>query len=903
MILLRSLRVRNWRGLDEVFLDEFAPDLNLVVGPNESGKTRLFEALHYALFERSRGMGFGKADLQSWHAEDPPEVEVCFRAGGHDWRLHKQFLKREFTRLEGAGATLHDDDAEARVRHLLGTRSFDRKASPDHFGIWPLLWLAQGASGVAPHEHLTDDGRARLRDLLATEVDQVAAGPVGEHVLARAAEAYERYWNKRGGPRGELRLAREEAEAAEAAAAEARARWQAAHDCADQVARGTERLASLAPRLRERREALRGAEEGLRAVENVHQQIEVQRAREAELHALADQAAHALRAHTDLVTEVAALEGQAGTTRTRLAAAAEALSASEAVLERATAEVRACEQAESAAGDLLARVDRIRRRREADRVARRARTAFEEASALRARLREREARLRAIRVDPLGVQRLREAVGEWRVSEARLEAAAVQVRLHAAVDLVVGGETIPADTHREWRVEEATRLAVDGLLELEIIPGEGRLDPLRDEVRDTRARAVRLLHEFGVECLEDAEVLLEERARLQGLVDLDRERLRDCAPDGVDALEKCALEAEAALAALCTGEAPQAALPLAYPEAGPEGVAIDPEEAVAAHRVSREALEAARAGRDAAAERRTEAQVAHTTLQGDLRRLEAEQIRLTSRLAESPDAEALAADHARLQAEWAEARQLLAALQARFQQSGGETAQAEVDRARQALERIREEHDDLREEVRRGQVTLEVYGQQNLHEDLQRAETTAETTRAALDRMNRRAAAAARLREALDQARQQAQERLVTPVVRRVAPYLREIFPESDLHLDTEWQVLGLRTGQTPEPFHLLSGGAREQLSVVIRLGLAEVLGEGGRLPVVLDDALVNSDPARVAGMLRVLWAAARNLQIVVFSCHEVAFDGLGATRVFRLASPEGPRLHPIREATTPPAP
>ena len=81
----------------------------------------------------------------------------------------------------------------------------------------------------------------------------------------------------------------------------------------------------------------------------------------------------------------------------------------------------------------------------------------------------------------------------------------------------------------------------------------------------------------------------------------------------------------------------------------------------------------------------------------------------------------------------------------------------------------------------------------------------------------------------------------------------------------------------------LLSGGAREQLSVIVRLGLAEVLGDGERLPVVLDDALVNSDPARLARMLKVLYRAAKRLQVVVFTCHEVAFDGLGATRVFRL--------------------
>ena len=167
MIVIEALRVWSWRGLREVALEGLSPDLNLIVGPNESGKSRLFEALHHALFERYKGSGFGKADLQGWHTDDSPEVEVVFVAGGHRYTLHKRFLKKEFARLEGAGHTWRDDDAEAKVRELLGTRDFDRKLSTEHMGIWPLLWLPQGASGTPPHEHLTEDGRGRIRDVLA----------------------------------------------------------------------------------------------------------------------------------------------------------------------------------------------------------------------------------------------------------------------------------------------------------------------------------------------------------------------------------------------------------------------------------------------------------------------------------------------------------------------------------------------------------------------------------------------------------------------------------------------------------------------------------------------------------------------------------------------------------------
>jgi len=46
---------------------------------------------------------------------------------------------------------------------------------------------------------------------------------------------------------------------------------------------------------------------------------------------------------------------------------------------------------------------------------------------------------------------------------------------------------------------------------------------------------------------------------------------------------------------------------------------------------------------------------------------------------------------------------------------------------------------------------------------------------------------------------------------------------------------------------------------------------------------LPNTDFDRVERLHRVLYQAAKKLQILVFSCHPQAFDGLGADRTYRL--------------------
>jgi len=62
----------------------------------------------------------------------------------------------------------------------------------------------------------------------------------------------------------------------------------------------------------------------------------------------------------------------------------------------------------------------------------------------------------------------------------------------------------------------------------------------------------------------------------------------------------------------------------------------------------------------------------------------------------------------------------------------------------------------------------------------------------------------------------------------------------------------------------------------------AEVLAADGTLPLVLDDALVNTDPERIRRIQRLLFRAADTLQSPV-SCHDVLFDGLGAEFVRQL--------------------
>ena len=73
-----------------------------------------------------------------------------------------------------------------------------------------------------------------------------------------------------------------------------------------------------------------------------------------------------------------------------------------------------------------------------------------------------------------------------------------------------------------------------------------------------------------------------------------------------------------------------------------------------------------------------------------------------------------------------------------------------------------------------------------------------------------------------------------------------------------------------------LSQGARDQLSVALRLAVADLLAADVRLPLVFDDPFLNWDDARTERLATALRALARDRQVVVLS-HRSALADWGA--------------------------
>ncbi|WP_439579983.1 AAA family ATPase, partial [Elioraea sp.] len=151
----------------------FAPGLNVLAAPNETGKSTLLAAIQAAIFLPHRA----QADALRPLGGGVPAVRVELADATGHWVIAKRFAGR-VGRAEvttPSGQTQTGDAAEEEIRRLFGVAPESRRREVPR-GVWGALWVEQGHS-IAPPE-LDDPAHRTLRSALEAEVGTVtgAAG-------------------------------------------------------------------------------------------------------------------------------------------------------------------------------------------------------------------------------------------------------------------------------------------------------------------------------------------------------------------------------------------------------------------------------------------------------------------------------------------------------------------------------------------------------------------------------------------------------------------------------------------------------------------------------------------------------------------------------------------------------
>jgi uncharacterized protein YhaN len=201
-----------------------------------------------------------------------------------------------------------------------------------------------------------------------------------------------------------------------------------------------------------------------------------------------------------------------------------------------------------------------------------------------------------------------------------------------------------------------------------------------------------------------------------------------------------------------------------------------------------------------------------------------------------------------------------------------------------ALESARKELREVEREVIEIRARLEELGQRGLAEQESELASTLTRHERDLEALRRRGAAARRLYRALADRREAARRAYVGPLENSIARLGRFVFgTDFAVTLDADLRIESRTLENRTVPFGDLSGGTREQLSLLTRLAVAQAVSEDGGVPLILDDALGYSDPDRLSAMGAVLSHAGRGLQLIILTCMPERYRHVADAREVRL--------------------
>lgn len=894
-MILRRMKVAKVRCFSNpIELGPFGDGLNLIFAPNESGKSTMIEAVARALFDRHTVTGDKIESLRPWgSASLSPEIEIDFEVDGKAYRLKKGFLGNPFTTLYEFQAGLpvpkeEREHADDYVRQLMAGEASGRGASnARHWGIASALWCSQDL-GTLSGLSVPDNICCQLLRALPGSTMPITS-PITE-IQALLTHKYADYYTDKGRQKKESLITKldEKIEQLNSKVAEMKKAYNAAQQAAERL-HDIERQAEAIQKEKTDLQASITAYEAedknvaaLRArVEELRRCVEQQR---KECDALVEDIKayqQSAERHSQIEMDSKGLSTQLDDATTDRKATDILRRKAKKIYDEAYKAKTAADQARQQGGQtnaIIALMDEIGRLQQQLEDVRKALEQHQQ------RAQEFESLLCPTEEE---VKRAGELEGTIKKLQGQLEAIGLVAIIEFSSDIQLqvqsgddGARTLVGESGKEEIVHAGNTLDVNlpGAFSIHVTSAAREIEEVQEELRQANDELQALLTRYSA---TDAADLMLKRLHWLELKkagdERDEQRKQSLKPyKTLDHLSDAIGEKKQKLATSCN------LLGIAVTET----LALTPVDESSLYAAYNAALQHEETQKNLLDELQEQYEQGVNTEQ-ILRDKQEELLRLS--ICEETTMRTIlqrchCADLLALQLSIDSSKQFLDAVQQEYDGANAGLPDAATDPERllatakaSLLDIERQERDSVDQGARVSMVIeqAQTFGQ---YEKLAAEEEELSALKIAYKRENRKAQAHKLLKELLDQRRNDAVtgqlpglEDAISRMLMAITKRTRAITMTSSFAVDTVNE-------KDIDPYKpdALSGGTREQLDLVVRIALGEAYAdEYGRTMMVLDDALLYTDPARHDRIKEILKIAAKKLQIFILTSHPDRYRGI----------------------------
>lgn len=877
MKLLR-LKVVNYRGINTREV-KFSPlGITRIEGPNESGKSSLGEAINTILDYPDNSKKQDILAIQPVHQDVGPEIELEMETGKYVFTYFKRFLKKPETRL-----TITKPNPE----NLTGRQAHDRaneilKETLD-VDLWKAVSILQGEAIGQPD--------LKNKQALSAALDKAAgvhpAAPQELSLFKRVSQEYELYYT---------------------------------------IGRGTEKkeLQDLRNTLAEKQTEVRSIEQDIRELETDIDRVPVLQRELAQLKKHEEELSQQLIDLTAKLAQINSLENTRAAAALKLESAQKTLQAAQgakkirqeiiSTAENAAKAHRKLQESSAMALPALSQAEEaLKKTKAAADEAERKRKEVESLAALKRadfdyyrdkldldQLFERKQRIDQARtdaahaemvlaknkVDAPALDRIKEAELSYNTACARMEIGSPSVLLRSISKCrlsIDGTETVlDTDEVRKISVSDKTTVSIPGTLDIEITAGSS-IEGLAQKVEDARQALDAVCAAAAVAGPDEARKAYDERQEaLRGVENkgrVEEENLRDIT---FESLEQRLYSLQQSVPNYLVRRVQAPAICLNFDTAKMEWAKAEANLQAASGELqnTRKVLESARSFFEGVNIKHREAVAKLEQLAKDLKQTQENLDKARKKESDETIEGNLTAANRAVLSEDTAYRSAVDSLKS----CNPEQARALAESAKGSLKTIRNSHDSKDKVLTEVQTRLKIMGEEGLHEKLNAAENQLDQLEFKTRATTFRANAAKCLFDTMCEERDKASRAYVAPLKDKIERLGRLVFdPSFQVTIDDDLKITSRTVSGITVPFDSLSGGTREQLSLMYRLSCSMIVAKDGGTPVILDDALGYTDPERLKLMGAVLAVAAKECQIVIFTCVPERYAFIGEAAVVPL--------------------